>query len=111
MHKNPGQLKAVIKKMGRPTAALLIVSIFLLAILWSGRNTITPLRAADEAFSNRLVAAPNDVFVPVIFGSGIADSGGMVYRDYNGNGTRDTYEPGVPGIIVSAYRSNGYRVT
>ena len=38
---------------------------------------------------------------------GHAQIAGTVYRDYNGNGTRETIapanEPGVPGVIVTAY--------
>lgn len=33
--------------------------------------------------------------------------GGTVFRDFNYNGTRDTYEPGVPGVVVTAYNADG----
>ncbi|HRK75419.1 MAG TPA: SdrD B-like domain-containing protein, partial [Rhodothermales bacterium] len=36
---------------------------------------------------------------------------GFVYNDYNSNGVKDTYDIGVPGVLVSAYGSNGSLIT
>jgi hypothetical protein len=35
---------------------------------------------------------------------------GIVFRDFNGNGTKDTYEPGVAGVLVKSYNQAGAQV-
>ncbi len=82
-----------------PISILLIGSFF-----WFGRGQIAALRAADEA------QAAYDVFAPIVMDSGDTGSGGVVYRDYNANGSIDEHEPGVPGIIVSAFAADGSRM-
>lgn len=51
------------------------------------------------------------LLLPFLLASGVsAQITGVVYRDYNGNGTRQTVsptiEPGIPGVIVTAYGAN-----
>ena len=41
---------------------------------------------------------------------GNGDIGGAVFRDYNANGTRDALEPGLGGVIVTAYDANNHQV-
>ena len=49
------------------------------------------------------------LFSLVIFSDTQAQVTGIVYRDYNGNGTRQTaaptIEPGVEGVIINAYNA------
>lgn len=39
-----------------------------------------------------------------------AQVSGTVFRDFNGNGTKDTYEPGIAGVTVKAYNAAGTQV-
>ena len=36
-----------------------------------------------------------------------ADITGTVFRDFNGNGVKDTYEPLTPRVTVNAYNATG----
>jgi len=37
--------------------------------------------------------------------------GGVVFSDYNANGVRDTLEPGVAGVTVTAYAASGSSIS
>ncbi|MDX1414747.1 MAG: SdrD B-like domain-containing protein [Candidatus Promineifilaceae bacterium] len=90
-------------------AAVFLVPIFvliLLSLLLVGSSPFS-VSGAPQAVQQ---GAPNDMLMPIIFGGGSSGSGGFVYRDYDANGSRGSFEPGVPGIIVSAYTNSGYRL-
>ena len=104
MQKDQSWKQAITGRMGG-IGFLLPISILLIgSFFWFGRGQIAALRAADEA------QADYNVFTPIIIASGDTGSGGVVYRDYNANGSIDEHEPGVPGIIVSAFAADGSRM-
>ena len=110
MQKLQSRVQALVRRIGVIGLVMPISILLLLSFFWLGRGQMATLRAAGEAQVQSLAAAAYDVFMPVIFTKGDPGSGGHVFRDYNANGARDTAEPGVPGIIVSAYNADDYRV-
>jgi hypothetical protein len=96
--------------LGAAGILLPLVLLLLLGFSLLGRGQNFTLQAADEAQLRSLAETGLDLFMPIILDGGTADSAeGVVFRDYNANGARDAREPGVPGIIVSAYNDSGFK--
>lgn len=69
--------------------------------------------SAFFAFQNQIAKiGQKAVFIFILLNlyiaaSSVAQVSGTVFRDFNGNGTKDTYEPGAAGVTVKAYNAAG----
>ncbi len=73
------------------------------ALVGAGVAPGTYFNSFRMAYEGKVVSSPPDA--PVTVGGG--SIGDTVWRDWNGNGTQDAGEEGIPGVTVQLYAANG----
>ena len=76
-----------------------------------GKTVFLRVEAADLGVDGSIIEAAVDEVLVTAETPDPGQISGVVFRDYDGNGLRDSAEPGVGGIVVTAFRPDGTAVS